>query len=121
MEQNPSLFEDALYLVEWYKNTLKATLRSLEEKHARAQRAEAKLAKLQSYLDKCPWWYNPHDGYSLNDVMKWEPMNEKWGKYHVIGDRHLPNGIRQHLVKGFVLPGTMKDNAHVIGDNDRKH
>lgn len=35
---------------------------------------------------------------------------------HIIADRHLPNGIRQHLVQGSVEPGLVIANAEVIGE-----
>lgn len=37
---------------------------------------------------------------------------------HVIADRHLPDGTRQHMVDGSVLAGTVIANAQVIGVDD---
>lgn len=34
----------------------------------------------------------------------------------IVGDRHLPDGTRQHLVQGFVAPGLVVSNAQVISD-----
>lgn len=39
------------------------------------------------------------------------------GRY-IIGDRHLPDGTRQHLVLGPVATGTVVANAQVIGADD---
>ena len=67
---------------------------------------------------KQPWWFNPNDGYSIKDVQDWQDCCIEWKGYTVIGDRHLPNGKRQHLVVGSVKPGTIIGNAHVIGKDD---
>lgn len=37
---------------------------------------------------------------------------------HVLADRHLPDGTRQHMVEGSVPAGTMIANAQVIGADD---
>lgn len=41
-----------------------------------------------------------------------------WVKHgvEVIGDRHLPNGRRQHIIKGSVPAGTVLDNADIFGE-----
>lgn len=36
----------------------------------------------------------------------------------IIGDRHLPDGTRQHLTLGKQPPGRMVANAHVLGIED---
>lgn len=36
----------------------------------------------------------------------------------VIADRHLPDGTRQHLVRGHVPQGTVVSNAQVFGQDD---
>ena len=61
--------------------------------------------------------------YLDSDVMKWQsvsPMGYYWKEADaiVIGDRHLPNGVRQHLVKGSVPKGLVISNAQVIGEDD---
>ena len=79
-----------------------------------------------------PWWFaidNPlycerleeYCGkYELEDVPEWEYVDPPvvWKDYTVIGDRHLPNGVRQHLVVGSVPSGTVVNNAHIIGEDD---
>lgn len=37
---------------------------------------------------------------------------------YIIADRHLPDGTRQHMVKGHVEAGLVVDNAMVIGEDD---
>ena len=61
--------------------------------------------------------------YLDSDVMKWQrvsPAGYYWKEADaiVIGDRHLPNGVRQHLVKGSVPKGLVISNAQVIGEDD---
>lgn len=43
-----------------------------------------------------------------------------WAKHglEVIGDRHLSDGRRQHIVKGCVHVGTTLDNADVFGEDE---
>lgn len=37
---------------------------------------------------------------------------------HVVADRHLPDGTRQHLVKGCAPAGLVIANAQVVGEDD---
>lgn len=56
------------------------------------------------------------------DAMPWERVNPPlwWAEAsrHVIADRHLPDGTRQHMVEGHVPAGTVVANAQVIGSLD---
>lgn len=58
----------------------------------------------------------------FDDAPAWERVEPpyQWKKYGlvVIGDRHLPNGRRQHIVIGSVAPGTTLDNADIFGEDD---
>jgi hypothetical protein len=68
-----------------------------------------------------PWWYNPTKQwyYKLEDVEPWEYLKPVlWRGFWVIADRHLPDGIRQHLVRGAVPDGLIINDAHIIGEND---
>lgn len=57
-----------------------------------------------------------------DSVMKWErvepaiwwPSANAW----VVADRHLPDGKRQHMVRGSVQSGLEISNADVIGQDD---
>jgi len=40
----------------------------------------------------------------------WEPIQD-----HVIADRHLADGTRQHMVRGHVEAGRVVRNAQIIG------
>lgn len=55
-------------------------------------------------------------------VMRWERVTPPvwWADAlrHVIADRHLPDGTRQHMVEGSVAVGTVIGNAQVIGADD---
>lgn len=57
-----------------------------------------------------------------DEVMGWERVKPPiwWpaAGRHVVADRHLPDGMRQHMVKGSVPAGTVIDNAQVIGADD---
>lgn len=54
--------------------------------------------------------------------MKWErvtpPLFWPAAKAFVVADRHLPDGIRQHMVQGSVAPGLVIANAQVVGEDD---
>jgi len=54
------------------------------------------------------------------DVMPWERADPPlwWPalKDLVIADHHLPDGTRQHMVRGHVEPGLVVSNAQVIGE-----
>lgn len=60
--------------------------------------------------------------YSADGTMKWEriepPLYWKAADAFVVADRHLPDGTRQHMVKGHVELGLVVSNAQVIGDLD---
>ena len=62
------------------------------------------------------------DEYLDSDVMNWQHMSPPYlWKEHgltVVGDRHLPNGDRQHIVLGSMPLGTVIDNAYVFGQDD---
>lgn len=57
-----------------------------------------------------------------SEVMQWERVNPPiwWAVAgtHVVADRHLPDGTRQHMVKGHVAPGLVIANAQVVGEYD---
>jgi hypothetical protein len=44
----------------------------------------------------------------------WWPAANGW----VVADRHLPNGRRQHMLRGSAPPGHVVSNADVIGQDD---
>lgn len=52
-------------------------------------------------------------------AMKWErvtlPLWWPLAHRHIVADRHLPDGTRQHLVEGSVAPGWVLANAQVLG------
>lgn len=58
--------------------------------------------------------------FGADGAMKWErvqpPLWWPSARQYVIADRHLPNSRRQHMVPGHVPPGTVCDNADVIGE-----
>jgi len=55
-------------------------------------------------------------------TMKWQrvipPLPWKAAQALVVADRHLPDGTRQHMVRGSVPAGRVVDNAQVIGEDD---
>lgn len=55
-------------------------------------------------------------------VMKWQRVNPplQWdaAKAVIVADRHLPDGTRQHMVRGSVPDGILIANAQVIGQDD---
>jgi hypothetical protein len=57
-----------------------------------------------------------------DDVMKWErvapPVHWPAAGAWVLADRHLPDGTRQHMVRGHVEAGCVVANAEVIGEDD---
>ena len=71
-----------------------------------------------------PWWYKPtaECPYRWEDAYPWDKEWEKnpihWKGFVVIGDRHLPDGKRQHLVRGSVPNNTVINNADIIGEDD---
>ena len=44
----------------------------------------------------------------------WWPSAGLW----VVADRHLPDGTRQHMVRGVVGPDLVIANAQIVGDQD---
>ena len=56
------------------------------------------------------------------DVMKWErvdpPLFWRACDRYVVADRHLPDGTRQHMVKGTVADGLIIGNAQLVGEDD---
>lgn len=56
------------------------------------------------------------------EAMDWERVQPPiwWpaAGRHVVADRHLPDGTRQHMVEGSVPAGTIIANAQVIGADD---
>lgn len=58
--------------------------------------------------------------FGFDDVQRWEPMDEWWaaGECKVLGDRHLPNGVRQHIVDApWLHSWTVIGNAIAISKN----
>ena len=57
-------------------------------------------------------------GFGVDEVREWEYFAHPflWQGYEVIADRHLPNGVRQHKVKGYVPENTFVRNAHIVGE-----
>lgn len=55
-------------------------------------------------------------------TMKWQRVTPPlwWAAagLHIVADRHLPDGQRQHMVSGTVPAGTVIANAQVIGELD---
>ena len=47
-------------------------------------------------------------GFGVDEVREWEYFAHPflWQGYEVIADRHLPNGVRQHKVKGYIPENT---------------
>lgn len=60
--------------------------------------------------------------FGKDGVMKWRRVNPpiKWTAADtvIVADRHLPDGTRQHMVRGSVVPGRVVNNAQVIGEDD---
>jgi hypothetical protein len=63
--------------------------------------------------------------FDENGTMKWQrvvhKLYRKQTKAYIVADRHLPNGVRQHMTEGTVPSGTIISNAEVIGESDGKH
>lgn len=57
-----------------------------------------------------------------DEAMKWQRVNPPiwWpaAKASVVADRHLPDGTRQHMIRGSAKPGLVIANAQVIGEDD---
>lgn len=60
-------------------------------------------------------WYtvNGNDWYIFPEPFDWA----KHGLI-VLGDRYLPCGKRQHVVRGTVAPGLELDNADIFGEDE---
>ena len=60
--------------------------------------------------------------YGKDDCMKWErvvpPIQWDAAKALIVADRHLPDGTRQHMIRGSAQPGLVVANAQVIGEDD---
>ena len=60
--------------------------------------------------------------HTVENALPWErvtpPLWWKAAKQHIVADRTLPDGVRQHMVKGHVEPGRIIANAQVIGEAD---
>lgn len=60
--------------------------------------------------------------FGADALMKWERVEPPyfWVKAntHIVADRHLPDGTRQHMIAGHVAAGVVVDNAQVIGQLD---
>lgn len=60
--------------------------------------------------------------FGKDGLMKWQRVNPPilWdaAKLLIVADRHLPDGTRQHMVKGSVAAGLVINNAQVIGEDD---
>jgi hypothetical protein len=56
------------------------------------------------------------------EVMPWERVSPPiwWdaAQREIVADRCLPDGMRQHMVKGHVQPGLVINNAQVVGEAD---
>lgn len=55
----------------------------------------------------------PRPWDKLDPPVWWEAIKD-----FVIADRHLPDGTRQHMVRGNVAPGLVVNNAQVIVEDD---
>lgn len=55
-------------------------------------------------------------------AMPWErvipPLWWNAAQQHIVADRHLPDGTRQHMVKGSAAPGLVIANAQIVGADD---
>lgn len=51
------------------------------------------------------------------DPAIWWPAAQAW----VVADRHLPDGTRQHMVRGHAPVGLVVANAQVIGEEDTEN
>lgn len=60
--------------------------------------------------------------FGSDGVCKWQrvdpPVKWKAANAFIVADRHLPDGTRQHMVRGSVPPGRVVNNAQVIGQDD---
>ena len=53
--------------------------------------------------------------FGADGIMKWEEISPPlwWpaARCHIVADRHLPDGTRQHMVEGRTSPGFLIGNA----------
>lgn len=60
--------------------------------------------------------------FGADGVMKWErvtpPLWWPAADAHIVADRFLPNGTRQHMVTGHVQSLRIISNAEIIGEAD---
>lgn len=60
--------------------------------------------------------------FGSDGAMRWERVTPPvwWpaAGLHVVADRTLPDGVRQHMVEGHVPAGLVIGNAQVIGASD---
>ncbi len=60
--------------------------------------------------------------FGCDGLMRWErvapPLWWRAAGRHIVADRHLPDGVRQHMVDGSIPAGTVIGNAQVLGAAD---
>ena len=60
--------------------------------------------------------------YKPEDIQPWEIVEPPywWSKInmYIIADRTLPDGVRQHMVRGYVKVGTVVNNAQILMEKD---
>ena len=60
--------------------------------------------------------------FGSDGTMKWERVTPSiyWpaANAEVIADRHLPDGTRQHMIRGKTPPVRIVENAEIIGEDD---
>ena len=60
--------------------------------------------------------------FGADGLMKWERVEPPyfWVKAntHVVADRYLPDGTRQHMIPGHVAVGLVVNHAQLIGQLD---
>lgn len=58
---------------------------------------------------------------ATEEAMPWKrvvpPLWWKAAQMHIVADRCLPDGTRQHMVKDRVAPGLIIANAQVVGED----
>lgn len=67
----------------------------------------------------------PTTEFTEAEIRPWDRVDPPiwWPKAnaYVIGDRHLPDGTRQHIIQGHAVAGLVIANAQVFGDKDSFH
>jgi hypothetical protein len=62
------------------------------------------------------------DEHDADGVMHWKkvepPLWWEAGGLHIIADRHLPDGTRQHMIEGKAPKGLVIGGAQVFGKDD---